>query len=155
EPAPRRRGGAARGVAVACVVIASTVLVAVLGLIGYRHSGWRQPDLDRVLVALGAPPLTTATDAPLAAEPTPAPLAAAADPAPEEAHDDVEATLGVEGVEPEVEPGPSAPEQAEATSDDAEPSDGPRSGGAAAVEPSADADESASGGAEPSVETSE
>ena len=96
----RRRGRVARAVALACVVLASTVLVAVLGLIGYRHSGWSHPALDRVLVALGTPPLTSAADArlPSAAEPSasraraPAPAAQAplgeARPEPDERTDE-------------------------------------------------------------------
>lgn len=56
EPAPPRKRGAARTAAVVCVALAATVLVAVLALIGYRHSGWRHPELDRVLAMVGAEP---------------------------------------------------------------------------------------------------
>ncbi len=57
ESPPRR--GFARTLGTICVVAASVVLVAVLGLIGYSHSGWHRPELDRALVLLGAAPAAT------------------------------------------------------------------------------------------------
>ncbi len=50
---PRRRS-LARMFATLSVALAAVVLIAVLGLIGYRESGLHQPQLDAVLALLGA-----------------------------------------------------------------------------------------------------
>ncbi len=62
EPPVPARGGALRAVALACVVLASLVLAGVLGLIGYRYSGWHRPELDHVLVLLGTEPAAMSAD---------------------------------------------------------------------------------------------
>ena len=117
-------------------VLASVVLAAVLGLIGYRYSGLSHPALDRVLAALGAPPSEPiASPAPEPSEPEPAPEPepiAAPEPEPEPVEDPVaaeapeEATELAEGTDEEAVDDEATEEMAETAPSDDEPPEGTR-----------------------------